>query len=299
MTGDLLLYWMTYTAEGSWSGFRKAVSELARNSLDEDQAGLARRLRVTLSDLAHVDFFIEGSQRWRVLPPMLAGLGIDDSAAVLCGSRTPELVLSLTMAANEFGCQLSKIESRGPSRIAVLGPASEIYRIADRVHIDFLPRASAQLLRAANPIATQIESAPHDQQPFNWDAESFDLSLLTWVKGLRPNAACRFTPRYGNPKFLLHRRHRRFLQLAKRDAVYASAMIQGVNLLAYDAITGVLTAPLAAPMPEDLTRIACLCSGAQPNIHRDALAYRAVPFDIASAVFVAAGQPHPMMTRFS
>src|ERR1700685_4168160 len=89
MTWDLLLYWMTHSAEGSWSGFRKAVSEIAPNSLPEDQAGLARRLRVTLSDLGHVDFFMEGSQRWRVLPPMLAGLGIDDSAAVLCGSRTP------------------------------------------------------------------------------------------------------------------------------------------------------------------------------------------------------------------
>ena len=294
MTWDLLLYWMTHSAEGSWSGFRKAVSEIAPNPLTEDQAGLARRLRVTLSDLGHVDFFIGGSQRWRVLPPMLAGLGIDDSAAVLCGSRTPELVLSLTTATREFGCQFSKIEStRGPSRIAVLGRASEIHRIADRVHIDFLPRASGQLLRAANPIATQVKSAPHAQQPFNWDAESFDLSSLAWVKGLHPNAACKFTPRYGSPKFLLHRRHRRFLQLEKRDAVYASAMIQGVSLLAYDANTGVLTAPLAAPMPEELTRIACLCTGAQPDIHHDALAYGAVPFDIASAVFVAAGQPIP------
>jgi hypothetical protein len=292
MSCDLLLYWMTHTNEGSWAGFRKAISELMPDA--NDQNGLARQLRVTLSDLSHANFFIDGSQRWCVLPAMLAGLAIDDSAAVLCGSRTPELLHLLESAAHGLGCQFSQTASAdGPSLIEVRGHTSDIQRVAAQAQITFVPRASYHLLRTVNPIVSQIENAPHDQQPFNWDVESFDLRALAWVNGLLPNAACRFTPRYGSPKFLLHRKHRTFLQMAKRDTVYASASIRGVELLTYSADGSVLTAPLAAPIPEKLARIACLCTGAQPRIERRALAYSGVPFDIASAVLVAAGQSHP------
>jgi hypothetical protein len=149
------------------------------------------------------------------------------------------------------------------------------------------------MLTSVEPIASQIGKAPHDERPYNWDVESFDLGTLEWVNGLLPNAASKFTPRYGSPKFLLHRKHRTFLQMAKRESVYASASIRGVDLLTYDADASVLTAPLAAPMPERLARIACLCTGSQPRIDRRILAYSGVPFDIASAVLIAAGQAHP------
>jgi hypothetical protein len=261
---------------------------------------MARQLRGTLSDLGHVDFFLDGSQQWRVLPAMLAGLATDDSAAILCGARTPELIVSLQITAGKFGCQFSNTDSEsGPSRIALLGHPRDIQRAAEEAHIIFVPRASSQMLSAVVTLMNRIEGAPRDQQPFNWDVESFDFNTREWVQGLQFNAACRFTPRYGIPKFLLHRRHRRFLRLAKRDAVYAAAMLRGVNLLSYDADAGVLTAPLAAPMPEQLARIACLCAGTQPSIDRGALAYRDVPFDIASAVLVAAGQRHPALTELA
>jgi hypothetical protein len=155
------------------------------------------------------------------------------------------------------------------------------------------------LLGAIDTIVSQIENAPRDPQPFNWDIESFDFNTRSWVEGLQINAACKFTPRYGIPKFLLHRRHRKFLRLAKRDAVYAAAMFRGVSLLSYDAGSGLLTAPLAAPMPEKLARIACLCAGTEPAVDRGARAYSSVPFDIASAILVAAGQSHPVATELA
>lgn len=298
MSCDLLLYWMTHKGEGSWAGFRRAIAELMRDAPDQNRK--ARQLKGTLSDLAHVDFFVDGSQQWRVLPAMLAGLGIDGSAAILCGARTPELILSLQAAAGKLGCEFSNTPSEsGPSRVALSGAPCEIQRTADESNIVFVPRAANQLLSAVDTVASLVEKAPRDPQPYNWDIESFDFNTRSWVEGLQLNAACKFTPRHGVPKFLLHRRHRKFLRLAKRDAVYAAAMLRGVNLLSYDPGSGLLTAPLAAPMPEKLARIACLCTGTEPTIDRGARVYSSVTFDIASAILVAAGQSSPVVTELA
>ena len=298
MSCDLLLYWMTHQGEGSWAGFRRAVSELAPNA--SDQNSLARRLRVALSDLGHVDFFVERSQRWLALPPMLAGAAMRDSMAVLCGSRTPQLITSLQSAAGACGCRLLIMGSpEGPSCVELRGLPADIQEAGNRTQIRFLPKTSAHLLGVVDSIADEIENAQHDERPFNWDAESFDLRSRTWVEGVQPNSACRFSPRYGASKFLLHLRRGIFLQLPKRDAVYASAMIRGVSLLDYDLGAGVIKAPVAAPMPEKLARIACLCTGAQPRIDSGILEYSGVPFDIASGLLVAAGQRHPGVPEFA
>src|SRR5437660_2189904 len=173
MSCDLLLYWMTHKGEGSWASFRAAVSELMPSA--PDQRRMARQLRGILSDMSHVDFFVDGSQQWQVLPAMLAGLAIDDSAAILCGARTPELILSLQSTAGKLGCQFSNTASgAGPSRIALLGHPLDIQRAADEAHIIFVPRASSQLLGATDTVMSRIENAPREQQPFNWDVESFD-----------------------------------------------------------------------------------------------------------------------------
>lgn len=298
MNYDLLLSWMTHKGDGSWAGFRKALSELASDASDGQT--LARQMRVAFSDLGHVDFFIDGSQKWRTLPPMLAGSAANDCVAVLCGSRTPELVRFLHLAAPAFACRLSTTESiNGPTCIEVLGQPNNIQQVADKAELRWVPNASAQLLGVVDSIPEKVESAPHDQRPYNWDVECFDLITRTWVEGIQRNSACRFTPRHGASRFLLHRRHGKFLQLSKRDAIYASAMIQGVNFLEYDPRTKVLTAPIATPLPEKLARIACLCTGAQPRLDGGFIEYFGVPFDIASSVFVAAGQRHPGLPAFA
>jgi hypothetical protein len=298
MSCDLLLYWMTHKGEGTWAGFRRATAELMPDAPDQNRK--ARQLKGALSDLAHVDFFVDSSQQWRVLPAMLAGLGIDGSAAILCGARTPELIVSLQAAAGKMGCEFSNTPSEsGPSRVALSGAPCSIQRTADEANIVFVPRAANQLLSVVDTVASLVEKAPRDPQPYNWDVESFDFNTRSWVEGLQLNAACKFTPRHGVPKFLLHRRHHKFLRLAKRDAVYAAAMLRGVRLLSYDAGSWLLTAPLVAPMPEKLARIACLCTGAEPTIDRGARTYSRVPFDIASAILVAAGQSSPIVTELA
>ncbi len=291
MSSDLLLYWMSHLGEGSWAGFRRAVAQLAQDSADH--AGLARRRRVALSDLGHAEFFVNDTQRWHALPSILAGLPCG-SAAVFIGSRTPDLSSSLKSIARAAGCSLQDAKSVDtPERIVVKGRPLDLQGIAQEAGISFMPQAASELVGSVESVATQLKSAQSEQQPFNWDVESFDLSTLAWVKMLLPHSACRFTPRYGPPKYLLHQRRSRFLKLPKRDAVYTSAMIQGVTLIRYDAAACELTVPIAAPLPEKLARIACLCSGLQPNIQDGDLIYGDVPFEIAAAVLIASGQPYP------
>jgi hypothetical protein len=293
MSCDLLLYWMSHLSEGSWAGFRRAVAQLAQDSADE--ADLARRRRVALSDLGYAEFFVNDSQRWRTLPSVLAGLP-GGSAAVFIGSRTPDLASSLKSTAAAAGCRVQAAKAMdAPERIVIEGRPTPLERIAQEVGISFIPQAASELVGSVEAVAIQLSSAGSEQQPFNWDVESFDLSTLAWVKALLPNSACRFTPRYGPPKYLLHQRGRRFLKLPKRDAVYASAMLQGVTLIRYDTAGCELTVPIAAPLPEKLARIACLCSGLQPSLHDDDLVYSDIPFDIAAAVLIASGQPYPAM----
>lgn len=294
MSCDLLLYWMSHRGDGSWAGFKKAASELIPDS--SDQATVARRLRNALSDLGHADFFIDTSSRWRALPPLLAGLARSDSVAVLSGSRTPQLLSALQLATREAQCELSTSETaEGLTRVEVSGELDVIERVAKMAEISFLPGAAAHLVEGIVPVASQIENAKREEQPSNWDVEYFDLKQKVWAKGLAPNAACRFTPRNGHPKFLLYRRHHKFLQLPKREAVYASAMLQDVKLLSYEPSTAVLSVPIAAPLPEGLARIACLCTGSQAYLASGTIAYQSVPYEIAAAILVAAGQPHPGM----
>src|ERR1700733_9889474 len=157
MSCDLLLYWMTHKGEGSWAGFRRAAAELMPDA--PDQKRMARQLKAALSDLAHVDFFVDGSQQWRVLPATLAGLGIDGSAAILCGARTPELILSLQATASKVGCEFSNTASEsGASRVVLSGAPCDLQRTADEANIVFYPRAADQFLSAIDTVASLVET---------------------------------------------------------------------------------------------------------------------------------------------
>src|SRR6266540_2081051 len=102
MNAESLLNWMSHLNEGSWRRFRDAAAELTPPN--GDQAETQRFLRTCFSDLGFADFFVDGSQRWRVRPPLLAGL-CEESQAVLCGARSPSLVEAVQAAAQKRGCR--------------------------------------------------------------------------------------------------------------------------------------------------------------------------------------------------
>jgi hypothetical protein len=144
-----------------------------------------------------------------------------------------------------------------------------------------------------NPIPEALEYAPVQPAPLNWKVQSFDFETCTWVEGLRSHTACEFTPRYGLPRHFVHVRRGKLLKISKREALYAAAMLKGIELIDYEPSDRRLSVPLFSPLPDLYSRVACLCSGKPAAIVNDRLIYDEVPLELAALLMVAAGQQHP------
>ena len=272
--------------------FRKAAEEIEGS--DRDPLDLCRSLRVGLSDLCFADFFIEGTQQWRMQPPVLGGIAARENVAVLYGGRTPALVEELQDAARVLGgrFEMEAIQDC-PTSFCVIAERRVITAIADRIGVAYEPDNAKKIAESVHPIPFVLEAATQDPAPLNWKVRSFDIDRCAWVDGLLPNAACEFTPTYGPSKYFIHRKSGKLLKITKRESLYAAAMLKGVRLLDYDPGAMKLSSPLFAPMPEQYTRAACLCACHPAEILNGRLVYREVTPEVAAFLMVAVGQPHP------
>jgi hypothetical protein len=296
MNWDPLFHWMTHLGEGSWNGFKDAVARLAPQ--DDELDDLLVRLRLHLSDMSHAEFFVDCSRRWRVLPPVLAGLCARPDAAVLCGGRTPRLTSALAVAAEAAGCLVSSDDAAdGPTTVSVSGDPSALSRAAAAVGLQFVGNYASTLCRQLIPVYELLERAPKEPAPMNWSRKSFDFDSMSLVEGFRPNSACECSPRRGLPRWYVHTRRGRLRPMPKREAIYTAAMLQQVTLLQYDLENRRLLAPVKAPPPELYSRVACLCDGRRGHVEGRLIVFEEVPPDTAAVLCVAAGQPHPGVMR--
>jgi hypothetical protein len=287
--GELVLRWMSCIGEGSWAGFRDALSVV-----DPDSSPTAPvRMRSRISDLAYAEFFIGGTRRWKVLPPMIGGLA-DRSSAVLVGARTGRLVDCLMRATHRAGCG---IEIRPlpacPDRVLLAGTAESIAAAAGELGIPFVPDLASALCAAVQPVKAAMLNAPRTAAPLNWRVSSFDFESRMWVDELLPNTAYEYRSRYGHRQHFLRGSRGMLLKLDKRYAVYGAASLRHRPLLRYDEMERTLSAPLTAPMPEAVARAAAGCSGMPAEVRASELVYQKVPPNIAGILMVAAGQSPP------
>lgn len=288
-SGELVLRWMSCTGEGSWPGFLDAL-----RVVDPDFGPTApARLRSRISDLAHAEFFISGTRRWKVLPPMIGGLA-ETSSAVLVGARTGRLVDCLVRATHPSGCGIEiQTLPACPDRVLLTGPPETIEAAATNLGIPFVNDLAAALCAVAQPVRAAMLNAPGTAAPLNWRVSSFDVDSCKWVDGLLPNTAYEYRSRYGQMLHFLRGSRGMLLKLDKRCAVYGAASLHHRPLLHYDEAERTLRAPLSAPMPESIARAASGCSGLPAEVRADELVYQAVPPNIASILMVAAGQSPP------
>ena len=128
--GELLLYWLTHVREGSWPSFRRALQAVEAG--DEQLINVVR-MRSQLSELAHVEFFISGTNRWQTFAPLLGGLCGSSGVAALCGGRTPRLVETLARSCDREGCLINVSEAPdSPDQIQVAGSPEAVSRVALR-----------------------------------------------------------------------------------------------------------------------------------------------------------------------
>lgn len=296
MNWDILLHWMTHMGEGSWDGFKDAVARLAPQ--DEALDELFVRLRLCLSDMGHAEFFVGGSRRWRMLPPVLGGLAAKPDVAVLCGGRTPQLSGILATSAKAAGCLVSLEDAAdGPTTLRVTGEPAALAGAAAAVGVRFVSDYAGALCREVVPVYEMFDRALEESVPTNWSRKSFDFNSMSLVDGFRSNSACECSPRRGLPRWYVHTRHGRLRAMPKREAIYAAAMLQRVTLLRYDVESRRLHAGVRVPPPELFSRVACLCAGTRGRVEGRLIVFEQVPLETAAVLCVAAGQSHPGVAR--
>ncbi len=294
MNFDVLLYWMTHLGEGSWGSFRKAVRELAPEQAESSD--LFRNLRLHLSELGHVDFFVDKSQRWRVQSPILGGLVDRPEIALLCGGRTPTLLTIIEKVSKENHCKFLVIPSNNsPSQIQVEGSEKALRAVANSSGIQFVPSLATTLFGSLISIDRQLDEATEEQAPHNWAVRSFDLQQQKWVDNILPHTAREYSQTYGQPRYFVATSEDRLLALSKREAIYAAAMLRYILLARYSSDIHTLSVPFTAPLPENFSRIACLSSGKPSRYENGNIVYESLSPNIAALLLVGTGQPFPSL----
>jgi hypothetical protein len=290
MNGDVLLHWLSHLDEGPWSKFRSAVSEMAASSGDEDKKRLSLLNR--LSELGHIDFFIENSRRWRVAAPTLVGLCGVEGTAVLSGARSSRIIGLLKESAEKHGCQF-EVHSIPylPSRVELKGTDEQLGAAARACRMIFKPRFAEMLCRKLPPITGVV--GQFRDEPVNWHVHSFDLQSCSWVADKLLNAARMYKSSYGENRYFVCDQQNRLMSKPKREAVYVSASLQGVSIAVYDLKQQTLAMPATALLPVAYMRVACLSSGEPPNIQGRRIVFKKVAPTVGAALLVLAGQPHP------
>jgi hypothetical protein len=290
MSGEALMHWLSHLGEGTWARFQGAVSGIL--SPDDDVKRMLQFWRQRLSDLGHVDFFVNGSQRWCVRQTVLAGLCGFERRAALCGARSPIIVQSLEVAADKYGCrvEVDTLPSL-PSRVVIVGDDEQLERVARECKLNYIPQYAEKLCLELKPVAAASEAV--SDEPAKWHVRSFDLESRSWVAGRLPKAAREYQSNYGERCYFWCDWQNKLRPASKREAVYASAAVQRVTLTTYDRGQCSLAVTAASPLPADYMRVACLCSGKPPRYEGGTLILESVPLAVASILLVSAGQPHP------
>jgi len=290
MNLDLLLGWMSHLVRGSWASFKRAVQELAPP--ESDVAEIARRTRVTMSDLGCADFFIDGSGNWRVLPPKLGGL-CRDGAFMLVGARSAEVISAVQSATSGLNGDVDILASdERPSIVVVRCGIETAKQIAEIANVGWSSSLARDCLAKFIPIPALLESLPAET-PLNWSVRSFDLQSLQWVETLLPKSACEFSSRFGDRRFFVHLNKGKFIAAGKRESVFASAFLQNARLVEFDSDASRLSVSSATPLPERLARAACLCSGKPADVIEKRFSYSEVSHGVAHALLAAIGQRVP------
>lgn len=289
--GELLLHWATHVREGSWPTFRRALTAVDPD--DGEPGATARRMRTRLSEMAHVEFFIGGSNRWRTFAPILAGL-CEPSRAVLCGGRTPQLVDALVDSCEKEGCRIDPTGvPDGPDCIRIAGPPEAVGPAAHGVGITYIPDFARTLCSTLERIPAVMGLAPPSAAPTNWSVRSFDLDAMRWVDGLLPDTAYEYRSRHGGLRHYVRGPGRALLLVDRHSAVYAAAYMNRIALLSYEEGPKRLAVPRGAPMPDAMARVAAACLGAPAAQEDGRLVYGGVPTAVAGSLMVAAGQRPP------
>lgn len=292
-TWDLLLEWMTHLGSGSWAAFREAVEELADDKDLVDDQALVRTLRIAFSDLGHVDFFIEGSRRWRVLRPALVGLS-QSGEHLFVGGRTRSLMERLCGNVSSRITVTTADALPGLTRVHVRGEREAVAGLAESLEIEYVADAAALLLRRLPPIRAALEAGQAAQEPINWSVRSWSFQERKWVNGRLDRTVREYSNRHGVRRYLVHAGKSGLREVEKRASVYCAAFVRHARIATYSHDERRLRVPRWAPLPAIYARAACLAAGCLGVLSDGAIVFDGLDPRVASTLLVGLGQGFPM-----
>ena len=302
MNSDRLLEWMTHVGSGPWDAFRDAVDEVDKVTERENPLTLYRTLRIALSDLGHVDFFVGGSRRWKVRRPVLAELAGDDSAHLFTGGRTSELLekLEQRLAENGEGIMTIHQHGLGPSRVNVNGERNFLRQVAEELGIQYLAKASVTLAAMATPMRDVLDNSGGQEEPINWAVNSWSFRESRWVPGRGHRTLREYSNRHGMRRYLLNLdRSDSLREVEKRTGMYCAALIRREHIVKYLYREQTLRVPIWAPLPAEHARAACLARGVSASMEDGGLVFKGVDWHTATTLLASLGQivPVPVNSR--
>ena len=302
MSANELLLWMSARVEGSWSQFRSAVERLhaevyagdSNEATDDAAFGelpLHQAVRLGLERLAHVEFTsVAGSQRWRVVPPVLATTRRKaEHIGILCGARSPCLHTSLSRLSNDVSVDQQTAPGM-PDRIRLVSrDVDSLDQAAQELGLHVQPTAPAALLTATPPVDDPrswfLADAPSTP---GWTVYRFSTTYLRWVAADREAALradfgmFRFQWRFQRLYFL--RWQSRTFEVPVQVGKYVVLRRRRIRrLISLDRSHAVFSVPVICRPPLLIERALVLCSGRLPTLDQTTgrLDYRQVPPEIA------------------
>lgn len=290
---DLLLEWMTHLGSGAWEAFREAIAELSSDDSSLDEESFARALRITLSDLGHVDFFINGSRRWRVLRPALVGLS-ESGEHLLVGGRTRSLVTQFCNTVASHGT-VNVVESiPGLSRVQVTGDPGSLAAAVKGIGVEYVADAAARLSARLPTIRHVLGAAQAAMEPINWSVRSWSFQEEKWVNGKLERTVREYSNRHGVRRYLVHTGKAGLREIEKRTSIYCAALVRVARFVRYSYDDSSLHVPRWAPLPEFYARAACLAGGQLGALSHNDIVFRNIDPRVATMLLVGLGQGFPM-----
>lgn len=287
---DLLLEWMTHLGSGEWGAFREAVAELGSDNADEE--ALLRTLRVTLSDLGHADFFVDGSRRWRVLRPALIGLS-GSRAHLFVGGRTRLILERLRRLVPPASLTVTE-DVEGLSRVQLTGDSESLIAVAKGIGLEYVADVGAKLCGRLPPVRSLLEAGQPAEEPINWSVRSWSFQDERWVNERLQHTVREYSNRHGARRYLLHVGKSDLREIEKRASVYCAALVRGARIVGYSRTERRLHVPRWAPLPAIYARTACLAGGQLGALSNDEILFNNIDSHSASMLLVGLGQGLPM-----
>jgi hypothetical protein len=260
---DTLLEWMSYRSTGG----RNAVREFLRDQQSEFLV-LNR-----LSILGHVE--TAADHKWRVAPPVLAGLSRDGTAsAVLCGARTPALLAQLKSACSNAGAvyhYASQLEGPAVITVEAKGPDG-LQAVSEQTGIPLQHDAAFTMLACipairewpghrCGMVAGRVVSVHRfSRSELRWEPSSLDAA----------NAARRGLFRIKRDWDTTTIRKRGPADLAAVEPAAGRMWVAaGQRVVRWDAQSRCFSLPRILFPPLLIARALALCTGALPARHAD------------------------------